>query len=127
MPASDPSPDEEPGSAPTEGAAPPVAPMSAGKALAIYTLLRLLLFGVCYLLLWALFRTWVPWTAIALLSLLITAVVSLLFLRRLGSNAGAAMVQLQRAGRDRLEAARSAEDVDDDDDPGNRGHTPADA
>ena len=119
MPAFDRSLESDPDAAP-EGAA------GAGRALLMYTLLRIVLFAVSYLVLWALFRTWVPWPAIALLALVITAVVSLLFLRRLSARAGVALVQLRQAGRDRLEAARAAEDVDDDE-PGNRGQTKADA
>jgi hypothetical protein len=119
MPASERSSESDPDVAPG-GAA------GAGRALLTYTLVRLALFAGSFVALWALFRTWVPWPAIALLALVITAVVSLLFLRRLSARAGVALLQLRQAGRDRLEAARAAEDVDDDE-PGNRGQTPADA
>jgi len=115
MPASDQTPEGDPG-----------GPAGPGRALLTYTLLRLALFAGSFVVLWLLFRTWVPWPAIALLALVFTAVVSLLFLRRLSTRAGAALLQLRQAGRDRLEAARAAEDVDDDE-PGNRGQTPADA
>jgi Protein of unknown function (DUF4229) len=118
MPASDRGFESEPDAAPGGG--------GAGRALLMYTLLRLVLFALSYLALWALFGTWVPWPAIALLALVITAVVSLLFLRRLSARAGVALFHLRQAGRDRLEAARAAEDVDDDE-PGNRGQTKADA
>jgi hypothetical protein len=112
----------------SEGDAGPATGTDAGpgRALLTYTLLRLAVVAGTFLVLWALFHTWVPWPAIALLALVITAVVSLLFLRRLSARAGVALLQLRQAGRDRLEAARAAEDVDDDE-PGNRGQTPADA
>jgi hypothetical protein len=119
MPASDGGSDTDSDVAPVDAAGP-------GRALLTYTLLRLALVAVSFVVLWLLFRTWVPWPAIALLALVITAVVSLLFLRRLSARAGEALLQLRQAGRDRLEAARAAEDVDDDE-PGNRGQTPADA
>jgi hypothetical protein len=119
MPASDRTSAGEPDLAPGTDAGP-------GRALLTYTLLRLALVAGTFVVLWLLFHTWVPWPAIALLALVITAVVSLLFLRRLSARAGVALLQLRQAGRDRLEAARAAEDVDDDE-PGNRGQTPADA
>ena len=124
MPASERSSQAEPGGAtgPDDSVGGAAGP---GRALLTYTLLRLALLAGSFVALWALFRTWVPWPAIALLALVFTAVVSLLFLRRLSARAGVALLQLRQAGRDRLEAARAAEDVDDDE-PGNRGQTPAD-
>jgi hypothetical protein len=119
MPASERSSASEPDQLPDDAA-------GVGRALLTYTLARLAMFAASFAALWALFHTWVPWAAIALLALVITAVVSLLFLRSMSARAGVALLQLRQAGRHRLESARATEDVDDDE-PGNRGQTPADA
>jgi uncharacterized protein (DUF983 family) len=84
------------------------------KSLALYTVLRVVVFGVVLALLWLVFGSRVSIWAVVLLSLLVTGVVSLLAFRSQSAQAGAVLTGAAARVRSRYQAARAAEDVDDD-------------
>lgn len=84
-----------------------------------YTLLRLLIFAVCFGVLWVLFgTTLVSNWLLALLALLFTSGLSMLLLRRQGTEAAAAMGEVVARARGRFESSveSSARKEDDDSD-----------
>lgn len=93
-----------------------------------YTLLRLLIFAVCFGVLWFLFgATMVSNWLLALLSLLFTSGLSMLLLRRQGTEASKAMRATVDAARSRFERSVSEsarkEDTELDGDTGTSGDT----
>jgi hypothetical protein len=84
------------------------------KPLALYTVLRVVVFAAVLALLWLVFGGRVSIWAVVLLSLLVTGVVSLIAFRRQSAQAGAALSDLVGRVRSRYRSARAAEDVDDD-------------
>lgn len=85
------------------------------KSLALYTVLRVVVFAVVLALLWLVFGGRVSIWAVVLLSLLVTGVVSLVAFRSQSAQAGAALGDIVTRIRLRYRASRAAEDVDDDD------------
>ncbi len=84
------------------------------KSLALYTVLRVVVFAVVLALLWLVFGGRVSIWAVVLLSLLVTGVVSLVAFRSQSAQAGAALGDIVTRIRLRYRASRAAEDVDDD-------------
>ena len=84
------------------------------KSLALYTVLRVVVFAAVLTLLWLVFGGRVSIWAVVLLSLLVTGVVSLVVFRSQSARAGAELTALVGRGRSRYRASRAAEDVDDD-------------
>jgi len=84
------------------------------KSLALYTVLRIVVFAVTLTLLWLVFGGRVSIWAVVLLSLLVTGVVSLLAFRHQSAQAGAALTDIVSRVRLRYRASRAAEDIDDD-------------
>ena len=84
------------------------------KSLALYTVLRVVVFAVVLALLWLVFGGRVSIWAVVLLSLLVTGVVSLVAFRTQSARAGAAMGDIVTRIRLHYRASRAAEDVDDD-------------
>lgn len=84
------------------------------KVFAIYSLLRLAVFVVVFGLLWLLFGRYVNTWGVAMLAVVLTAVVSFVALRRQGARAGENLRVIGASMRERLDQARAAEDVDDD-------------
>lgn len=109
---------------PTPDTEPELTTAVAAKTLALYTGLRVGIFAVCFAVLWLIFRDLVRTVAIVALALLIAGIVSLLALRRQSGRAGRAMARLRKAAHDRYEAARAAEDVDEEDARADGGRPP---
>jgi uncharacterized membrane protein YccC len=84
------------------------------KPLALYTVLRVVVFAVVLTLLWLIFGGRVSIWAVVLLSLLVTGVVSLIAFRRQSAQAGAALGDVVGRVRSRYRDGRASEDVDDD-------------
>lgn len=84
------------------------------KSLALYTVLRVVVFAAVLALLWLVFGGRVSIWAVVLLSLLVTGVVSLVAFRSQSAQAGAALGDIVTRIRLRYRASRAAEDVDDD-------------
>lgn len=84
------------------------------KALGIYSALRLAVFAVAFGVLWLVFGRYVSLWGVAMLAVVITAIVSLVAFRRQSRAAGESLQQVRATMRDRFEAVRAAEDIDDD-------------
>jgi membrane protein implicated in regulation of membrane protease activity len=82
------------------------------KEFAIYTGLRLVLFGACFGILWVALHTWLAVWPLLFLALIITSILSIFVLRSARDRLARSIEA--RAGRisSRIEAARSAEDDD---------------
>ena len=84
------------------------------KSLALYTVLRVVVFAAVLALLWLVFGGQVSIWAVILLSLVVTGVVSLIAFRSQSARAGAALNEIVTRIRLRYQASRAAEDIDDD-------------
>lgn len=86
---------------------------SHGRALVVYTLLRALLFGAVWAVVWFLTPLDAVWSAMA--ALLISGAISLVLLDRQRGRVGVAAGGFFSRMNDRIDAATRAEDFDDPD------------
>lgn len=84
---------------------------SHGRALVIYTLLRILLFSAVWAVVWFLTPLDAVWSAMA--ALLISGAISLVLLDRQRGRVGVAAGGFFARMNDRIDAATRAEDIDD--------------
>jgi F0F1-type ATP synthase membrane subunit b/b' len=82
------------------------------KEFAVYTGLRLLLFAVCFGILWVAFQNWVSLFPLLLLALILSSILSVFVLRAARDRLAGTIERRATRISQRIEAARRAEDDD---------------
>ena len=82
------------------------------KEFAVYTGLRLVLFAVCFGILWVAIHTWLSIFPVLLLALILSSILSVFVLRAARDRLAGTIERRATRMSERIEAARRAEDDD---------------